>query len=75
MITPVLDRHAGTEEHVRLDHHVAADFRVMGEPDRLGRDQGGAGQHHLETAAALPDRLGGSELVAGVDAEHLVLRT
>src|SRR3546814_15381599 len=35
----VRDGHPGTEKDIGLDRHVAAELRVPGEPDGIGRDQ------------------------------------
>ena len=51
------DRDAGAEDDVGLDHAVAADLGVVGEPDRLRRDQGDAVGHRLGAPAALPGGL------------------
>ena len=68
----VLDGDAGTEEDVRLDDDIAADLGVVGKPDGLRRDQRRALAHHGEARALLEDRLGGGELLARVDAQHIV---
>ena len=52
---------------------VAAELGVVGQPDGLRRDQRRAIAHRLEARAALEDRFGDGELVARVDAQHLVL--
>ena len=48
----VLDRDARAEEHVGLDDDVAADLGVVGQPDRLRRNQRGALVHDARAARA-----------------------
>ena len=51
------DLDAGPEHDVRLDRHVAAELRVVGEPDAFGVDQRRALVERLLAAAALPFEL------------------
>ena len=68
----ILDRDAQIEEDVRLDDDVAADLGIVGQPDGLRRDQRRALAHHGEARALLEDRFGDGELLARVDAEHVL---
>ena len=71
----VLDGDARAEEDVGLDDDVAADLGVERQPDGLRRDQRHALLHDARARARFCQmRLGGGELIARVDAEHLVLR-
>src|SRR5690242_16501840 len=56
------DLHAWAEDDVRLDGHVAAELRVVGEPDAFRVDQGRALVEHLLAPSALPFELEVSEL-------------
>src|SRR4029078_3563105 len=71
----VLDGDAEIEEDVRLDDDVAANLGVVRKPDGLRGDQSGAIAHHREARALLEYALGHSELLARVDAEHVVFAT
>ena len=52
---------------------VAADVRVVGEEDGVGRGEGDAGRQRLGPAAGLEGGFGGGEVGAGVDAHRLGL--
>ncbi len=64
----IRDAHAGAEDDIGLDRHVAAELGVPGEPHRLGRDQRGAIGHRLRTAATLPVGLEPCHLGAAIGA-------
>ena len=63
---------ARAEDDVRFDGHVAAELRVVREPDAFGVDQGRAVFQRLLAPAALPVELEMGELGAAVDARGLV---
>ncbi len=60
-------RDAGTEDHVGIDGHVAADFRVVAKEHRFGCPQRGAALHRFLALERLPLRFRAGEFGAGVD--------
>ena len=70
---PVRDLDTWAEEDVRADRHVAAEARVVAEPDRLGGEQGRPFGHGARAQVLLQRRLGESEIRARVDADELLL--
>src|SRR3954454_19748401 len=61
------DTDAGTEDDMRLDRDVAAELRVVCEPDALRVDQGRPLLKRLLAASALPLQLEVGELDAAID--------
>ena len=68
----VFDGHAGTQHDVRLDRHVAADFRIHRQKDRLGRDQRRPAEHRLRAQPPLHRGLRARELDAVVHTHDLL---
>ena len=69
----LVDHDAGPEHHVRLDHRVPTDLRVVAEEHRLRRDQRHARRHCRRAQAVLEVPLDGRELRPVVDALDLLL--
>ena len=66
-----LHAHAGAEDDVGLDRHVTGKLRVIGEEDRLRRDQRDALAHRLLAALRLPARFHRCQLGPAVDTGDL----
>ena len=63
--------HTGAEEDVGLDQNIAANHRIIGEPDSLWRDQRCAVIHRAKAAALLPFALDACEFGPAVDASDV----
>ena len=69
----VFDRDLLAEDHIRLDHNVAAEFGVGGEEHRLRRNQRNPSVQRGLTQALLRYSFRFGELALGVDTAHVVL--
>src|SRR3546814_3053099 len=68
----VRDGQPGTEKDIGLDRHVAAELRVPGEPDGIGRDQARAVGHCSRAPARLPLAFHRGKLAAAVDTRDVI---